>query len=377
MKFIYVANIRLPTDRAHGYQIIKTCEALSRSGIDLELLVTNRRTPFSFDTHVHYGIAPTFAIKRLPVWDVLHERAGRLEAILFVVERWSFGRSLHAWYRANNGQDYIYYTRDAYVAELLKKWKAKVFLEIHAIPKAQHGTMGKMDGVACLTRWMEARVKKSYPNVRTAVIPDAVDIELFQPPQTQEEARLLLSLPSDQHIIVYGGRFSTMAEGKGLDMLDKAVSLLAQLDPLIHLYLVGGTAEEFYKIEGRLPLATTTCIPAVPRAQLALYYRAANVLVIPFPAMHHYAYEMSPLKLFEYMASGTPIVTTDLPAIRDVLDEQDAFFCQAGELQSLQQALHQALTSADAQVRAERLRGRVQYYSWNARAQHILALITA
>ena len=42
MKILYLADIRLPTEKAHGAQIMKTCEALARAGHAVELVVPRR-----------------------------------------------------------------------------------------------------------------------------------------------------------------------------------------------------------------------------------------------------------------------------------------------------------------------------------------------
>jgi hypothetical protein len=45
MKICYIAAIRLPTEKAHGLQIMKTCEAFAAAGHDVELVVSDRATP--------------------------------------------------------------------------------------------------------------------------------------------------------------------------------------------------------------------------------------------------------------------------------------------------------------------------------------------
>jgi len=106
---------------------------------------------------------------------------------------------------------------------------------------------------------------------------------------------------------------------------------------------------------------------------LAMYYRAADVLAMPFPNTRHYAYEMSPLKLFEYMASGTPIVTSDLPSVREILDQTSAVFYLPESLPALIEALRRAMDD-DGRL-AKHAKGMVGQFTWQERGRRILECI--
>src|SRR3989344_2146866 len=86
MKLIYLANIRLPTEKAHGAQIMKTCEALVELGHDVELVVPDRASIISEDPFVYYGLTTRFPVRRLPVYDTIGEY-GKLG---FYIESFSF-----------------------------------------------------------------------------------------------------------------------------------------------------------------------------------------------------------------------------------------------------------------------------------------------
>ena len=73
-RLVYLTSARLPTEKAHGLQIMKMCEAFADNGLDVTLLYPHRRQPpgmassdgpFSF-----YGVRPVFEAKRLPCFDV-------------------------------------------------------------------------------------------------------------------------------------------------------------------------------------------------------------------------------------------------------------------------------------------------------------------
>src|SRR3990167_6748426 len=87
MKIVYIANIRFPTERAHGAQIAKTCEAFVQNGSEVSLWVPRRHTNVSEDPISFYGLRARFPVQRLFTIDsVAWGRWGfSLESILFAV----------------------------------------------------------------------------------------------------------------------------------------------------------------------------------------------------------------------------------------------------------------------------------------------------
>ena len=86
---------------------------------------------------------------------------------------------------------------------------------------------------------------------------------------------------------------------------------------------------------------------SVPSEDISSALAACDVLVMPFPDHPHYRLHMSPLKMFEYMAAGRIIVTSDLPTVRDVLSQDTAVFFKAGDMKSLVAALRWVIEHPD------------------------------
>ena len=84
-----------------------------------------------------------------------------------------------------------------------------------------------------------------------------------------------------------------------------------------------------------------------------------------------------PLKLFEYMAAGVPILATDLPSIREVLRHgENAWLIPPGDPKALAEGIRHLLENPELARRlAERARGDVQKYTWKHRAETILRLV--
>ena len=104
--------------------------------------------------------------------------------------------------------------------------------------------------------------------------------------------------------------------------------------------------------------------------------KAFDICVMPFPWTEHYAYYMSPLKLFEYMVSKRPIVASDLPSVREILNEENAVLVEPGNPNALANGIEKVLSDEElANKIAEKAYEDVQQYSWERRTRRILEFI--
>ena len=139
MKLIYVANARLPTEKAHGYQICKMCEAFSELGTEVLLLHPyryernqNLRNKSVFE---YYEMRPVFEIRTLPNPDTLLIEPflpRRTSVWLFFLHSVLWG--LFAALKARKKAADLYYTRDIPVAFWLVRLGLSTVLEGHNMP---------------------------------------------------------------------------------------------------------------------------------------------------------------------------------------------------------------------------------------------------
>lgn len=121
--------------------------------------------------------------------------------------------------------------------------------------------------------------------------------------------------------VVYAGNFSRY---QGLELLIKAAPLVRNHIPGVVFVLVGGTEFELPFLENLVnsyKLCNTVLLhPRVPRHQVTDYLSIADALVLPRPSGKN-----APLKIYDYMRSGKPIVATDIKAHTVLLSEKTAF----------------------------------------------------
>jgi glycosyltransferase involved in cell wall biosynthesis len=204
----------------------------------------------------------------------------------------------------------------------------------------------------------------------TAVIPDAFDPTIYQP-RDRHAARARLRLDPDEKIVVYAGM--TFSH-RGLDRLIEA--FVAAAIPDSRLILVGGRPKEIGGLEAqvvRLGAGDRVVLTGPhPQDVVADYLAAADVLAIPDTVTDVTA---SPLKLFEYMAMALPIISVDLPALREVIDGRAARFVRRGDVADLCDALRELAADPDRRARMGREASRqAQPWTYAARAERIARL---
>lgn len=365
----YIANVRLPTEKAHGLQIMKTCEALARQGVEVELLIPNRHNPFKEDPFDFYRVDRIFKIKCLPCVDFISLNI--FGSVGYWLEIWTFVRSLKKYLKSSKSS--IYYTRDLPIIFWLAKFFQPFFYEIHTLPvkpdRRYRLAWQESAGIIVISDGLKnALIKQGVDHKKILVARDAVDISQFKLVEKKEVSRQLLNLPLDQKIILYSGH---LYGWKGVDVLAKAAP---HLPADCHIYIVGGTEDDVCQFRAKHKATNLHVQGWQPPEHIPQWLNAANVLVVPTSDQTSIGANFSsPLKLFEYMAAERPIVASDLPALREIVDENSVFFFEAGNSAFLVKVLKKVLgDSGEAKKRSKHAYDLVaKNYTWAVRARMI------
>lgn len=376
-KLIYISHHRFPGDKTHPGFAMKTCEGLA-DGFEVELWVPWRYNPkFSgVDAYKYHGVKESFQIRRLPALDGMAIIPGKLGFYLLVG---SFNVSvfLYALLRGILKSD-VFYAHDTRDAILLLLFRPKIFFEIHDFYKSSVDFVNKFGfsratGLVVTNRYKMEKINKEYGITMEKMLhqPNAVDVEKFNPNISKEEAREELQLSRDKKIILYTGHLFSW---KGVDTLLESAKYLSENQVI---YFVGGTEEDiesFKKEKESLGIGDAVVIAGrKPHDEIPLWQRAADILVLPNTAKEEASkYETSPVKLFEYMASGTPIVASDLPSIRNIVNENMVWFFEADNSKNLSQVIQGAISnSEESKNKAMNAQEEAQKYTWDSRAKKI------
>jgi glycosyltransferase involved in cell wall biosynthesis len=148
-------------------------------------------------------------------------------------------------------------------------------------------------------------------------------------PDEREALRQELGIPPSHRVVLYTGSFE---EYQGLDSLVAAIPNVRASVPGTTFVLVGSTPDRstgLPEMASRLGLnGALKIVPRQPRERIRTFLTMADVLVSPRAFGGNL-----PLKIFEYMAAGRPIVATDIPTHRALLNEERAVMVQPGPVE--------------------------------------------
>lgn len=376
-RILYIASVRIPNEKASALAIMRQCEAFADLGHSVTLLRPYRQGYRGEDPFELYGVERKFAIKTMFSLD-FYEALGkfgfycaRLSQMLY-----SFGYVLFMRKHID-----IVYTRDPWMVclTLFLMPRICVFFEGHMRygRNILRGVVVKADRVIVISEGLKSFYEKQTGRTGIMVEPSGVYLPQFDTGESVSEARDMFGLPLSKTIVSYIGKYTTMGEEKGVEQLLAAFARLGRKDQTLHMLLVGLEVHESEIVKERsvslgIGPGRITMLPLVQK-HFASYVRASDVLVMNYPPTEHFSLYMSPTKLFAYMAGRRIVVTTDLPSVREIVDETMVFFARTYAEDDLEEALLECLAKKLKHLEMIlRARQRVEYFSWINRAKRIL-----
>jgi len=376
MELIYIANFRIPTERAHGLQVVKTCEELAKRGVIVQLVLPERDNKIKGDLFNFYGLERNFQVVKLasPDFFKYEKYLGRLA---FYLREVSFLIKLLF---IKFDKDAMVYTRNPEIAWQFSWRGFKTVYEAHNWPERKGRFLKlflkKVRKIICNSAGTERELKKRG-FASTLVVPNGVDLKKNIFEGSKKEWREKLNLPIDKKIIMYVGH---LYYWKGVDSVVEAASIMKQ-DKDLQFFLVGGTEGDVKKYERLIEqkkLSNILFCGYKSPEMIPGFLKCADILMLPNSANKKESiFYTSPIKMFEYMASGRPIVASDLPSIREVLNESNCVFAQADNPESLAGGVRKILADSAlaSQISRQALED-VKKYTWENRAVNILNFIT-
>ncbi len=231
----------------------------------------------------------------------------------------------------------------------------------------------KSDKIIVLNKYIKNEISKVIKNDKNIfVASDGVDIKKFDIEITKEEARKKLNLPLDKKIVVYTG---LLYKWKGVQTLVESSGYLSD-DFLI--VFVGGKEHHVkdFKNKNR-KYKNVLFFGSRSHSEIPLWLKSADILVLPNTAKENISkYYTSPMKLFEYMASGIPIIASNLPSLREILNQNNSVLVEPDNAKKLAEVVNKLLNNKELSDRISKQAFKdVQNYTWGKRVNNILNFI--
>ncbi len=351
-KLVYIGRSRLHRNRANLIQTLHTVSALEQTGIHVTLFLPPWKRKCNLQER----------LKELGIQRDLDIRASRS-----LHSRWKVWPFVFFHKSALSQADAVF-TRSPEVSTILSKANVPHYLEIHEVKQLVNKNLLHpiIDAYnRGIIRWLlpishsaaHGLVEEGAVKERIIVNPCGVDLRAFQGVPPLDPKRL--TFPR----VLHAGRIGPK---RGSEVLKEiAKKKIAQL------LLVGEVEKDF------LSNPFVKVSPHVPHAKIPRLYASCEMVLLPYQRTSPTSDSMSPLKLFEAMAAGRPIIASDLPPLREILEhEKTALLVEPENIEAWIRAIETLKTDPGLALRlSNSLQQKARRYSWEARAQRIALLL--
>ncbi len=365
MKLLYLSNSIIPSQYANSVHVMKMCQALQQNDFEAELLCYTQNKNFDEnEVFEKYGIKTKFKIKKFYLRNMRAKFFQKFFSIL--------------WMLVNYDKKSLIYGRDVYGVYLASLLGFDVIYESHGLPTT------KLYGM------IENKLLKSKRLKKLVVISEKLkEIYLENSALKNSEKILVLHDGADAlnlsikgidlgdgfHIGYIG---SLYYEGRGIDIILE----VAKLNHDFTLHLIGGKNEEvnYWK---KIATNNVKFYGFLSHNEASKYLLSFDVVLMPYQKDLKLADNkvntsswMSPMKMFEYMAAKKAIVSSDLPVIREVLNENNSILVQSDNVDDWSKAINKLYKNENLKNRiAEKSYSDfLNQYSWKERAKNIRSI---
>lgn len=365
MKTVYIAKANIPSYAANSVHVMKISEAFSDICNDF-LLIVPRPAGGKKDIDSSFAF---YGVKTYNIETVNVASKGL---------RNRYGFAIKSIWKARRAERII--TRDPLVAFLAVILRKKTVLDLH-------GDLAHLCGRAYrMIKWKWFRDSKyltitmttkgllefyqgkyNFPSDRAFILPNG-----YTPGEFEKVAKKDI-LNQDELDIGYCGGF---VKGKGLSMIYQ----LAPKDKRFHYNLFGGTKEDAEKEMGGGFPDNVNFGGYIPNAKVPEVLCRQDILLLPNQREQRCKNEdigkiTSPIKMFEYMISGRVIVASDIPVIREILDESNCYMVSPDDSEEWLETIHYISEHREeAKDKAKKAREDARKYTWENRAKRIIEL---
>lgn len=367
MKIAYVSTSKLPSRTANSIHVMNACDALCRLGysVDLYGFIGNEELNDGLDLFGYYGIKSDFGVVLSPPTRNYNQKI-----------RWYCQLVGVLWKKTYD----LYYTRDLGAAAMFAFAGLPVIFESH---KPVSGllqlflfkriqTQPSLKAIVVISKALLQIMDKRgqvLDHSRFVVEHDGVTLEKFSDIAERELRRSVMTV----------GYFGHLYAGRGIEVI---LSLAKRLDNL-EFYVIGGEERDILRIRSLIEsegINNVRLLGHLSNADLPTHLQNIDILLMPYQEETSVANVgntsafMSPLKMFEYLATGIPFVASEFDVLKEVLtDKENCLMVPPTDIQSWEIAVRSLVEDKELYAALSKTqKNTAQYYQWTERFKRIL-----
>ncbi len=370
MNILYVSHSKIPSGFANSVHVMAMCQAFGKNGHKVMLLAKNGEFDAGND-YDYYGVERNFELRKFQLF----------KPPVFAALSYLF--KVIAYLRKCELPD-LFYSRYIYGMIGLVGVRRPIIFEAHDVPHNffeycifkwlfRHPQFLRL---VAISRKLADKYQELYalPASRIVVAHDGADV--VDVPWSRPEQ--VVQWPGRPNCLQVG-YLGSLYQGRGIELILR----LARQMPKHDFHIIGGSPPQVATIRKKSVDIHNLHFHGYIKPALGPAYRAQiDVFLAPYQRTvavggnkGDTSQWMSPLKIFEYMASAKAIVASRLPTIEEVLEDgRDALLVGPEDIAQWKSAITRledgnvrSQLGANARAKLERL------YSWDTRARHILA----
>lgn len=365
MKIAYIAASIIPSQTANSVHVMKMCQAFAINGNEVDLLVPDEvdKSIKTENIYDFYGVKKCFNIIRIPL-------------LKFKVGFFIF--TVLAVLRAKKNNPDLIYTRFLYPAFFSLLFGIPTIYEIHTSFESKIEKVfffltnkNKLKKIVVISNSLREHFTNKYKIDRKKIFvaPDGAD---------SIESDFGLKKINRKGSKMTVGYIGNLYKGRGIDIIAK----IAERCPWAEFHIIGGFPEDVdYWSDKLANFKNIIFYGYIPHRDVNKHMLSFDALIAPYQkevtiqGQGNTCQWMSPLKIFEYMAAGKAILTSDLPAIKEILTHgKNSLLASPEDIDEWVSNLE--LIKEDIQLRNKlgenAKRAFEDNYTWKSRANNIL-----
>jgi len=370
MRILYISKSIIPSRTANSIHVMKMCQALADNGHEVILLAPNLKTQYENevnDVYEFYGVRKVFFIKKL--W---HPNL-KIGAIIYTL-------GIFFYLLMNKRFNLIYgrFLHGCYIAALLMN---EVIFEIHTPIYENKNHKLKVFKKLIKNKYFKKLVVISYA-LRNMYLENGY----------LNKSKILVAHDGADEVIDFKTRIDLLGDKKSLKIgyvghlykgrgIELVIECAKQINDMT-FHVVGGLKEDidyWINYTKELKVSNIYFYGFVSPKKITVYKNSFDIVLAPyankvsvFGNKGDSSKFMSPLKIFEYMSSKKAIIASDLPVLKEILNNENSILVEPENIRDWINAINKLRKQEDREYIAKNALKDFKNYTWKNRALQVV-----